>query len=215
MVKLEPFIYQKSLDNFYAELDSWSNLSESTDKNNVRCIIKRMTFLYIIKKRNQENNFFRGMFSDLLYAMHCIKTNQERYFYFNLRSAIENFLRCALYKGNTDNTGVRELFNEFSQKQKSIRDKLNSEYVKCCNYVHNNHIANLNYSNAFLECERQTFSSVSTAVNHLLNVINYFIKYFIFEESDCVDATFHRAKSQLKYLVGNAIYKQYLSQFSS
>ncbi|MFQ1048490.1 hypothetical protein, partial [Avibacterium paragallinarum] len=190
-------------------LNSWILLEDDTDKNNLKCIVKRMTFISIIKNEHSENSFLKGLFSDLLYAMYCIKENQERYFYFNLRSSIENFLRFALNKKNEDSTGVRNLFTEFEQINKEAKNKLNSEYAYCCNYVHNNHIANIEHTSFFIQCKTQSFCSLKMAISHFLNIINEIIKYLIIHLNMLVDGAFHRAKSQLKFLLGDKLHQKF------
>ena len=113
---------------------------------------KKTIFLRILHDRAMtDNRYLLSITYDLLCCISTIKKNEERYFYFNIRSCIENCIRFFLGKHNEDETGVTKLFNEFKDKFKNMDavSVLSRIYSQSCNYVHNNAKANIDISRSY------------------------------------------------------------------
>ena len=88
------------------------------------------------------NRFLQGIIFDALFALKEVKNN-ERYFYFNIRSLLENLMRFILKLKNNDKTGILQLNKQFSKLKFNHYEKLTTIYTKACNFVHNNELSDL------------------------------------------------------------------------
>ncbi|OTA15646.1 hypothetical protein Xvie_02499 [Xenorhabdus vietnamensis] len=114
--------------------------------------VKKTLLLKIIHNKTLTNNrYLLSIIYDFLCCISSINLNEERYFYFNLRSSIENIIRFSLDKPNDDETGITRLFTQFKDKYKNISgvSSLSRAYSDACNYVHNNIKAGLDLSKSF------------------------------------------------------------------
>ncbi|WGE70718.1 hypothetical protein NYR79_07615 [Actinobacillus equuli subsp. haemolyticus] len=201
--------FKVAIANFRKECSSWEIFDE-TELNMMSSIIKKITFLAVIKNRYAEDTYFlQSLLSDLIFTISTFELKQERYFYFNLRSAIENYLRFILRKPHDDKTGVRNLFNEFESKNKLLKDELNSQYAICCNYVHNHKDASLILTEVYSQIKTTPFINIRNAIERLHNVLGVFLKYLIFTKKEVIDYSFHRNKSGMKYLLGDSLFQKY------
>lgn len=200
-----------SISNFKREILFWESLSNSEfELNSTINAIKKITFLEVIKNKIDRDNYFLcSLVSDLILTISTLELNQERYFYFNLRSAIENYLRFILVKQKNDKTGVRNLFNEFELKDKELRDNLNSYYSVCCNYVHNNSNASLISIDKYVQVKSMPFSNIKNAISVLNGTVNIFLIYLITSETEIIDYSFHRNKLGMKYLIGEKLFNEF------
>lgn len=206
--------FKSIIARFKTEFSSWETLNE-TELNLMSSIIKKITFLEVIKNKYDGDTYFlKSLLSDLIFAISTLELNQERYFYFNLRSAIENYLRFILGKAQNDKTGVRNLFNEFELKNKLLKDELNSHYTICCNYVHNHQDASLILTEVYAQIKAIPFRNLKSAIERLYQIACIFLKDIICTKREVVDYSFHRNKSGMKYLLGDSLFKVFIEDIS-
>lgn len=112
---------------------------------------KTIFFKILHEKSLKKNRHLLSIIYDLLCCISAIKNNEERYFYFNVRSCIENSIRFLLNKSNDDDIGVTKMFNEFKEKYKGVSgvSEISRVYSDACNYVHNNIKAEIDLSKSY------------------------------------------------------------------
>lgn len=114
--------------------------------------VKKSIFLKIIHEKSlRGNRHLLSIIYDFLGCISAIKKNEDRYFYFNIRSCIENSIRFLLNKDNDDEIGVTKMFNEFKERYKGVAgvSSLARVYSDACNYVHNNIKADIDVSKSY------------------------------------------------------------------
>lgn len=209
----DPYNTRVEISNFRGELD-W--IRQESDKNNIISIVKKILFMRIILYRSSIENYryFDSIIYDCLSAINCLRLNKERYFYFDLRSMIENILRCSLKKEDSDDTGITELFRQFDELSLSqhIYDQLTSLYANSCDYVHNNIRAELPVSQSFLDIKNDRLSArqLSSLINDLLKITNIAVEIITEVYFDEVECAFYRTNSTIDFLIGtrlSSIYK--------
>ena len=148
-LSIDPYNILGTISSFREEFE---NIPDKFVADTLISTTKKAIFLKILHDRSLQNNrYLLSIIYDLLCCMSTIKKSEERYFYFNLRSCIENAIRFFLNKQSDDETGVGRLFSEFKEKYKNL-DSVSSLariYSKACNYVHNNSKADIDISRSY------------------------------------------------------------------
>ena len=204
----DPYNTRTEIKNFRVELD-W--IRQESDKNNVISIIKKVLFMRIILYRTivESYRYFNSIIYDCLSAINCLQLNKKRYFYFDLRSMIENILRCSLKKGDADETGITELFRQFGELSlpQYIYDQLTSLYANSCDYVHNNIRAELPVAKSFLDIKNDMLSDkqLTSLISDLLKIINIAVEIVIEVYFNEVEYAFYRTNPTIDFLVGTKL----------
>ncbi|MGG4236974.1 hypothetical protein ABEW02_08810 [Bacillus safensis] len=162
------------------------------------------------------NHYRSSFFHDLLSLMHSLSSsNSIRYYNFVLRSLLENFHRCMLKLGNSDETGINELFRENTTqfatdvRTKQLFDYLSGEYGKCCLVVHSNIKAHNNIHKYFCETIQNddfTLQVLKTVINNIKNILSSMIELLIIVHPGILENSFYRRKQELNYLLGKRLY---------
>ncbi|OAT21466.1 hypothetical protein M979_0325 [Buttiauxella noackiae ATCC 51607] len=148
-LSIDPYNILGTISSFRNE---FKNLPDKYIVDSLLSTTKKAIFLKILHERSLRNNrHLLSIIYDLLCCVSTIKNNEERYFYFNIRSCIENSIRFFLNKSNDDEIGVTRMFLEFKEKYKNIDavSNLARIYTEACNYVHNNEKAGIDISKSF------------------------------------------------------------------
>ncbi|EPY7704341.1 MULTISPECIES: hypothetical protein [Bacillus cereus group] len=203
----------KSEVNNFIELEF--NTLEELDRNNLRFVLKRVVFLkYLIR---QSGDFrFQALTSDIIYLISSIKKGEARYYYFNLRSIIEQALRIVNNIDSTNtitNTSLMEMTKELvSTSQETINlDVIQDEYNTSCLYVHGNENADMNLAEYYQNCidNNEQIQHLPRKLRVLVKLLNELIDLIIISQNAIVDAAYHRRKSILKFLIGNLSYSRF------
>lgn len=140
MLHPDPYFLYEQEKRFKEE---FKELSDS-DLENLLYFVRKIMLLKLITQQDtlKSNRFLQGMIYDALFALKEIKSN-ERYFYFNIRSLIENLMRFVIKLENDSSMGVIKLEKEFSKYSLFHHQRLVSIYKEACNFVHNNQLSGL------------------------------------------------------------------------
>lgn len=208
-----------SLVDVKNEITEYVNLlyqfKELPFKNDVICIAKHIIFLKKISEYGGNRHYKNSMIYDSLSIMHSLTQNSVRNFYQIYRSFIENFIRSVLDLDDNDNTGVRNLFRLINSKfasssnSSAIINYINSEYTKCCNFVHSNIKANANvytYYCDIVKNDEMNDICLKSLISYVLNFFEKITLFIIYEFPNIIDTMFNRKKQELRYLIGHATY---------
>ncbi|AOM39690.1 hypothetical protein [Xenorhabdus hominickii] len=214
----DPFSIKKELDEFKRIVGSV--IKNGNDINLMTSMIKQaMLYNLILLNRESLNNksYVNGIIYDILNAIISIMNGRERYVHLNIRSMIEHVSRIALnkkYKGGDFDGTVRRKDFEFLKKEKNHSKSnwkyLHDCYIRSCYYIHSSPKADLNFTATFNELVNDDYKTVkSKQIINLHKIIssitNIFLLYFSSEVSD----VFFRTQKELKFLLGNSLYKTY------
>jgi len=192
--------------------------SHEQDINLLVSIFKLATFLNIVLIRNDRlnhKNFVQGIIYDILNSLIAILNLRERYLHLNLRSMIEHIARIALdkiYKGNDfDGTVRRKDFDYLKQERSNENWKyMHDTYTRACDYVHSSPKANLNTTSKFIDLMRNDHvTKPSKQIITLQKVVSAIMKIFIVYYEVEISTAFFRSQSELRYLLGPNLYKDY------
>ncbi|BCC18520.1 TPA: hypothetical protein ACLE2C_003584 [Bacillus paranthracis] len=210
---------QKELKDIKSEINSFIELEfntlEELEKNNLRFVLKRVVFLkYLIR---QSSDFrFEALTSDIIHLISSIKKGESRYYYFNLRSIIEQALRIVNNIDSTNtipNTSIMEKTKKLvDASQVSINlDVIQDEYNTSCLYVHGNENADMNLAEFYQNCieHNNQIQHLPRKLKVLVKLLNELFDLILISQNAIVDAAYHRRKSILKFLVGNPSYLQF------
>lgn len=140
ILRNDPYSLQEQEKRFKEE---FKELSEA-DFTDLCYFIHKIMLLKIITQDDQlkSNRFLQGMIYDALFALKELKNN-ERYFYFNIRSLIENLMRFVVRLPNDSSLGVTRLEKSFREYSLVHHERLSLIYGESCNFVHNNQASGL------------------------------------------------------------------------
>ncbi|AVK84433.1 hypothetical protein C3943_13065 [Lysinibacillus sp. B2A1] len=182
---------------------------EIKDKNNLIFILKKIVFLKYLIRQESSNYILNALTSDIMYLIGNMKKGEERYYYFNIRSIIEQSLRLINNLTSTDtisNSSVMENTDSIvNQYNASINmDIIKDEYIKSCRYVHGNENANMNLAVMYQDCiqEKGIIEGISVKLNQLVKLLQALFDLIIITQNNLIDAAFFRRKTILEYLVG-------------
>lgn len=184
-------------------------------KNNLRFVLKKVVFLKYMTRQLGEDFRFQALTSDIIYLLSSIKKGETRYYYFNLRSIIEQALRII---NNIDSTNT--LTNsDIMEKTKDLIDTYNvainldiikDEYTTSCLYVHGNKNASMELAEIYQNCfEDKEIENLTQKLNVLVKLFKELFDLILISQNSLVDAAFHRRKSILKFLIGEKSYVKF------
>lgn len=197
----------------------FSKLSE-LEKNHIRFVLKRVVFLKYMLRLFNGNYKYQALTSDIMYLLSSIKKGETRYYYFNLRSIIEQSLRIINNIDSTNtltNTDIMEKTKGLIDNYKvSINlDIIKDEYTTSCHYVHGNKNASMELAEIYQNCfEDKEIENLTQKLNVLVKLLKELFELILISQNSLVDAAFHRRKSILKFLVGEKSYAKF-EQFKS
>ncbi|MED1536198.1 hypothetical protein [Bacillus pseudomycoides] len=198
----------KDIEKFLEILNAVEN-SWNTD------ILQKMAygtiFFKCLQDTSDNKHYLKCLVQDSLSILDSLCQKSQRYFYFILRSYIENFFRALLQLEDTDATGVMKLFRngkKIIEKYDEISgfyEKLDEAYSECCLFVHSN-IDSGDEINEFLKTilERNDFENsenVNTFLEKFNEILDISIVIFLTCHTEIVDSSFYRKKDILKRIL--------------
>ncbi|WP_350313169.1 hypothetical protein OHJ28_02215 [Dickeya fangzhongdai] len=197
------------------------NITSENEVNLLTSVFRHASLYNLVIELNGNLNHkahIKGVVYDILNSIVAIFNKRERYLQLNTRSLIEHIARIVLnksYAGNDFDEAVRRRDFDYLKENNSSENwhYMHDVYIKACQFVHFSPQANLNVSSKFLQLlENDCNSSQKSLIKNLHKtstaIMRIFIKYFHVE----IASTFYRTKSDLKFLLGNSLYSDFLSQ---
>ncbi|MDA2041287.1 hypothetical protein PDN33_01490 [Bacillus cereus] len=168
-------------------------------------------FFKCLQDTNDNKHYLKCLIQDSLSIVDSLCQKSQRYFYFILRSYIENFFRALLQLEDTDATGVMKLFRngkKIIEKHDGISglyEKIDEAYSECCLFVHSN-IDSGDEINEFLKAilERNDFEDSGNAnafLERFSEILDISIVIFLTCHTEMVDSSFYRKKDMLKKIL--------------
>lgn len=183
------------------------------EKNNLRFVLKKIVFLKYLIRQSEGDFRFLALTSDIMYLISSIKKGETRYYYFNLRSIIEQALRIINNIDSTDtisNSSVIDKTKELIEVNRVAinLDVIKDEYNTSCLYVHGNENAKMQLAEFFQNCfeSNNQIENLTQKLRVLVKLINSLINLILVSQNFIVDAAYHRRKSILKFLLGEQSY---------
>lgn len=165
--------------------------------------------------RLNHKNYIQGIIYDVLNSIISIFLLRERYLHLNIRSIIEHISRIALNKnhnGNDFDGTVRRKDFIYLKKQRGNENWkfMHETYIRACHYIHSSPVAGLNITSTFTELmNKDCNTKISKQIIYLQKILSATIKIFIaYFEAD-ISTTFYRSQSELEYLLGSSLYREY------
>lgn len=182
------------------------------DQNNVVFLLKKVVlFKYIINHETKDYRF-KALISDFLYLIDCILNKNSRYYFLNLRSIIEHFLRIFNDICSKDKTPNYDIIIKTKDKIKRMQQETNvnisiitGEYAESCNYVHGNISANFSLIQYYSEISQDNFHDLSSVLRRTCKLIDELLKLFFYSHTNLIDHVFYRRKSILEYLTNDTV----------
>lgn len=208
----------KELNDIKREIDSFlhsrfSSFQES-EKNNLKFILKKVVLFKYLIRQQPEKFHYNVLLSDLMYLLNSIETGEYRYYYFNLRSIIEQSLRIINDLQSTDtttNTSIMIMTNKLIEyyKLRVNMDIIKDEYNKCCLFVHGNENAGMSLAEIYMDCisDNKIFPKRKETLNQFIKLYNELLKLIIVKQTTIFDAAFFRRKYILKFLIGDTLFE--------
>ena len=196
------------------------NVLRELDKNNLMFILKKIVFLKYLARQVSWDYRINAITSDIMYLIRSMKTGEERYYYFNLRSIIEHILRIVNDIDSTNtisNSDVMELTqNLITIKKARINMALiKDEYTKSCLYIHGSEKARMDLANFYENCleDKGMIKEISSKLTILVKLLKELFDLILISQNSNIDAAFFSRKTVLKYLIGDnsySIFEKYL-----
>lgn len=134
----------------------FENISQSDSEALIR-ITKKFIFLKTVYNHPNVSGkeYYYCLLEDALTSIREINNNNQRYFYLNLRSMLENALRMLNFPNSdpksfsVNKRGLEKIYKEIESDPKfqSILDQMyNQQYTKSCSFVHGD-IERINFQN--------------------------------------------------------------------
>ncbi|EDP59468.1 hypothetical protein [Vibrio sp. AND4] len=216
MISRYPFGSQQELKVFMIVVED--KFIDLQDRNLLASSFKLIFFLKLMVEHNHNINHKRninGAIYDSLNGIVSIFNSRERYLYLNLRSLIEHIARIALDKryGSKDfDCSVRR--NDFLYLKSEVASEnwkyMHETYSRACHYIHASPKVNLNINATFTDLlYKDSTSTQSKQIRLFQKVLSETIKIFISYYYIDISNTFFRAQWELKFLLGNNLYKEY------
>lgn len=209
----------KELSDIKSEINSFIEFEfyflDELEKNNLRFVLKRVVFLKYLIRQTGGDFRFQALASDIMYLISSIKKGETRYYYFNLRSIIEQALRIINNIDSTDtitNSSIMEKTKELIDVNAIVinLDVIKNEYSTSCLYVHGNENANMELAEFYQNCieHNNQIENLSQKLRVLVKLLKELFDLILIIQNSVVDAAYHRRKSILKFLVGgNSFFK--------
>lgn len=189
---------------------------EELEKNNIRFVLKKIVLTKYLLIHNKSDYRYKALSSDLMYLINSIKKGEIRYYFFNLRSIIEQALRII---NNINSTEIINNVEVMNQTQELINshgfyielDVIRESYKTSCLYVHGNESVDIGiieyYENSFEK--NVQIKNVRRKLKVLIKLLTNLFDLIILIHVHEVDAAFHRRKTILKYLIGEKSYNEF------
>lgn len=209
--------------------DEISKFTEIINKEDIfkevsilKSFIKYMLFFKRIQLLIEDRHYARCMIYDLLLSVYSLTQSSSKTFYYVYRSLIENYVRVLLDKSDNDATGVRNLFNELELQcttfdSMQVKNYLEGEYGKCCNYVHSNINSNGNiyeYYQDILEKDVLTETVIKSNLRMLLTFMKQATSLIIELKPNLIDMAFYRKRQELKFLLNDSLYSKFVAEIT-
>lgn len=179
------------------------------DRNNLIFILKKIVFLKYLIRQESSNYILKALTSDIMYLIGNMKKGEERYYYFNIRSIIEQSLRLVNNLTSTDtisNSSVMDNTDSIVNQYNACinMDIIKDEYIKSCRYVHGNEKVIMDLAVMYQDCiqEKGIIDGISVKLNQLVKLLQSLFDLIIITQNELIDAAFFRRKTILEYLVG-------------
>ncbi|WP_088052527.1 hypothetical protein [Virgibacillus dakarensis] len=210
----------KELDSIKSEINSFIevefNILDELERNNLRFVLKKLVFLKYLVRQSDGDFRYQALISDIMYLISSIKKGETRYYYFNLRSIIEQALRIINNINSTDtitNSDIMEKTKELIEANKLVinLDIIKDEYKTSCLYVHGSENANMNLAEFYDSCinHNNQLENIHQKLTVLIKLLKKLFDLILIIQNPIVDAAFHRRKSILKFLVGDQSYSNF------
>ncbi len=159
--------------------------------------------------------YLQGIIYDSLNSIISILSGKERYFYLNIRSLVENIARITLKKQPSSDS-----FSDFIRSDDflflkrnnnpTIWNYLHQVYSTACLYVHSSPDAQLNITHTFEQLMiNDTCTNRISQIQKLQQTLNCVTKILIINFNTEISDVFIRTKRELKYLIGNSLFREY------
>lgn len=108
----------KELRLLKSTVNTFINSLDGIENENIIFIVKKIIFFKILTDPTSENIniFFSRLISDLYCMLDCITKGEIRYYFFNYRSFIENYLRLLMNVTVEENYITQDVFLQFKKK---------------------------------------------------------------------------------------------------
>lgn len=173
----------------------------------------------------ESNHYLKSLVQDGLSILDSLRFKSKRYYYFIVRSYIENFLRVLLLLDNNDETGVMKLFRESkkllidSDQINNVFGEIEAKYSECCLFVHSNIKADDEVSEFLKEIiERNDFEDhliKDECLEEFKNLIDNALEIFIYCRSNIIEESFYRNFDLLRELISTENYNLYREKVRS
>ncbi|HFI0633821.1 TPA: hypothetical protein ACGO2G_000279 [Streptococcus suis] len=198
-----------NINNYLDTLDGINEI-----RGDIVYLLKQIIFFKMLSLASQDDitkGFYLKIVSDLYYIIDCLQKKQVRYFYFNVRSLLENYLRL-LMKTTTENNHItNEVFRKFKEKFSTITNQqfilheeefslIKSEYSTACEFVHGGEVIKdslVFVSDDFIIPDDFSRKNKCEKIRTILKIFNRLLLHEAYED---IDSTFHRKKTILEYL---------------
>ena len=195
---------KKEIREFIAE--QFSGMVEQ-DRNNMISILKKVVLMKYLVRQNPDDFRLQALLSDLIYLVDSVINGEIRYYYFNMRSIIEQSLRVI---NMLDSAETIPNYDIMKKTEEIVLDSgfqfnldiIKYEYSKSCHYVHGSSNANMNLVKIYSDCldKSKYIDNLNQKLNELVKLLKEIFRLVFLSNSLLVDAAFHRRKSILKYL---------------
>lgn len=179
------------------------------NRNFMASILKKVILMKYIVRQKSDDYRLQALLSDLIYLIRCIKNGEERYYYLNIRSLIEQSLRIVNDVASTD---TMTNYNIMSKSEDCVSnssfnvnlDIIKNQYSKSCLYVHGNSNANMQLAEIYFDSIKdKEIDNLNQKLNELVKLLKELFRLIFISNSILIDAAFHRRKSILRYLTDN------------
>mgnify|MGYP000898811656 CR=1 FL=1 len=175
------------------------------DTDSHRLISKYIIFFKYLYLGNTNIKYYKNLISDLYYIILSVLKGEIRYFYLNMRSVIENCIRCisgiALENNHITSYVFDSVKNKFSLGDYSF---IKNEYAISCNYIHGGNLLDNSLASVLKTCLPKSLNKrvKSRCYENISKILNLFIKVIVEENIAYVDKCFYKKKYLLGYLIG-------------
>lgn len=216
------------MNNLKQDIEKFIELAKlkepDLDKNTLMQIANNIIFLKNFGNSLKQTHYLDSLIQDSLSIIDSFSHKSERYYYFILRSFIENFLRVLLNLEDNDSTGIMKLFRsskktlEKFESAFEIFENIETQYDRCCLFVHSNIKANTEISIYFSKIlERNDFNDINK-INSTLKQFGFLlediIKILIIRHYETIDSSFYRNKVLLRQILSNENYTNFRLKIS-
>lgn len=186
------------------------------DEELLKSIAYGTIFLKYIEDNTTNTHYIKSFVQDALSIIDSLCHKSQRYYYFILRSYIENLLRVLLQLQDDDAMGVMKLFKNTKRflgdfdEATIIFEQIEQQYNECSLFVHSNIKADEEISgflkNIFVRNDFDEPLKVNTSLLKFESILNSSIKLFLISHSQTIDSCFYRKKDILRKILSEENY---------